>query len=108
MGLRITTDHTTAGTQGFAVHSADAQATYSNEDTNKNSGLNLVVGTIYYGFGNLTNYMVNSTTPWSSSTNFLGNTTNTFYNVTGLNWGTDYSFSASVLTEGGTTLLVVC
>jgi hypothetical protein len=51
--------------------------------------------------GNLTNYMVNSTTPWSSSTNFLGNTTNTFYNVTGLNWGTDYSFSASALTVRG-------
>jgi hypothetical protein len=206
MGLRITTDHTTAGTQGFAVHSADAQATYSNEDTNKNSGLNLVVGTIYYGFiikdvnsvtanlctdadrvtgcltvtsitasgsqtgmqyigvrnfadsahavtefsleniviwdgvsvaplytppptpdriddlsainiesntldliwtepglngGNITNYMINSTTPWSSATTFLANSTNLFYNVTGLNWGTDYSFSASVLTEGG-------
>jgi hypothetical protein len=51
--------------------------------------------------GNITNYMVNSTTPWSSSTNFLANTTSLFYNVTGLNWGTDYSFSASVLTEGG-------
>ncbi len=51
--------------------------------------------------GNVTNYMVNSTTPWSSTTNFLANTTSLFYNVTGLNWGTDYSFSASVLTEGG-------
>jgi hypothetical protein len=51
--------------------------------------------------GNVTNYMVNSTTPWSSSTTFLANSTNLFYNVTGLNWGTDYSFSASVLTEGG-------
>lgn len=51
--------------------------------------------------GNLTNYMVNSTTPWSSTTNFLANTTNVFYNVTGLTWGTDYSFSVSALTEGG-------
>ena len=51
--------------------------------------------------GNVTNYMVNSTTPWSSSTNFLANTTSLFYNVTGLTFGTDYSFSASVLTEGG-------
>lgn len=51
--------------------------------------------------GNLTNYMVNSTTPWSSTTNFLANTTNTYYNVTGLNFGTDYSFSVSALTENG-------
>lgn len=51
--------------------------------------------------GNLTNYMVNSTTPWSSTTSFLANTTNTYYNVTGLTFGTPYSFSVSALTENG-------
>lgn len=51
--------------------------------------------------GNVTNYMLNSTTPQSSVTSFLGNSTSLFFNVTGLDWGKGYSFSASVLTEGG-------
>jgi hypothetical protein len=72
--------------------------TYTNLSS---SGLDLIWTEPGLNTGNVTNYMVNSTSPHSSTTNFLSNSTNLYYNVTGLNWGTDYSFSSSVLTEGG-------
>ena len=51
--------------------------------------------------GNLTNYLINVTSPFGNPQTFLANTTNTYYNVTGRTFGTEYSFRVSVLTEGG-------
>jgi hypothetical protein len=51
--------------------------------------------------GNLTNYKVLMDTPWTTPTSFFANSTNIFYNATGLGWGTPFSFSVSALTEGG-------
>lgn len=51
--------------------------------------------------GNLTNYLVNMTSPWGNPLTFKANTTNTYLNVTGLVFGTDYSARVSALTEGG-------
>ena len=51
--------------------------------------------------GNLTNYLVNFTTPYGNPQTFRANTTNTYLNVTGLTFGTQYSFRVSALTEGG-------
>jgi hypothetical protein len=66
-----------------------------------NNSLDLIWTEPELGGGIVENYMINSTSPHSSTTTFLANTTSLFYNVTGLTWGTDYSFSASVLTDGG-------
>lgn len=49
----------------------------------------------------LVNYLVNSTTPTGDPLTFVGNTTSSFYNVTGLAANTAYSFRTSALTEGG-------
>ncbi len=84
--------------QNAPVPDAITDLTYANLDGNS---LDLIWTEPGLNGGNVTNYMVNSTTPWSSSTNFLANSTNLYYNVTGLPWGTEYSFSVSVLTEGG-------
>ena len=51
--------------------------------------------------GNLTNYLVNYTTPLGNPQTFLANTTNTYYNATSLTSKTPYSFRVSALTEGG-------
>lgn len=51
--------------------------------------------------GNLTNYLLNFTTPYGNPQTFLANTTNTFYYATGLTFGTDYSVRVSALTEIG-------
>lgn len=51
--------------------------------------------------GNVTNYLINYTTPFGDPQTFLANSTNLYYNVTGLVFGTDYSFRTSVLTEVG-------
>lgn len=51
--------------------------------------------------GNLTNYLLNSTTPHGTPLTFVVNVTNSDHIVTGLSLGTDYSFRVSALTEGG-------
>lgn len=51
--------------------------------------------------GNLTNYLINYTKPWGTPQTFLTNTTNTYFNVTGLTFATDYSYRVSALTESG-------
>ena len=72
--------------------------TYANLSTNT---LDLLWTEPGLNGGNLTNYLINYTTPWGSPQSFLANTTNTYYNVTGLTFNTDYSFMVSALTEGG-------
>ena len=52
-----------------------------------------------FGSGTFQNYTANSTTPWGAPLTFVGNTTSLFYNVTGLIFGTDYSFRVSAVTE---------
>lgn len=51
--------------------------------------------------GNLTNYLINSTTPHGNPQTFALNTTSLTPTITGLSIGTDYSFRASALTELG-------
>ena len=51
--------------------------------------------------GTLQNYVVNYTNPHGNPLTFVANTTNTYYNVTGLAFGTNYSFRVSSGTEGG-------
>jgi len=80
------------------IPNAVTDLTFANLD---NNSVDLIWTEPGLNNGTVVNYMVNSTTPWGSSTNFLANSTNLYYNVTGLNFGTPYSFSASVLTEGG-------
>ena len=52
-----------------------------------------------FGSGTFQNYTANSTTPWDQPLTFVGNTTSLFYNVTGLTFGTQYSFRVSAVTE---------
>ena len=52
-----------------------------------------------FGSGTFQNYTANYTTPWGAPLTFVGNTTGLFYNVTGLSFGTDYSFRVSAVTE---------
>ena len=52
-----------------------------------------------FGSGTFQNYTANSTTPHGAPLTFVGNTTSLFYNVTGLTFGTDYSFRVSAVTE---------
>ena len=52
-----------------------------------------------FGSGTFQNYTANYTTPWGQPLTFLGNTTSLFYNVTGLTFGTQYSFRVAALTE---------
>ena len=52
-----------------------------------------------FGSGTFQNYTANSTTPHGAPLTFLGNTTGLFLNVTGLTFGTDYSFRVSAVTE---------
>lgn len=49
----------------------------------------------------LINYLINYTSPHGTPSTFLANTTNTYYNVTGLLFGTEYSYRVSALTAGG-------
>lgn len=72
--------------------------TYANLSTN---ALDLLWTQPNLNGGNLTNYLINYTTPFGNPQTFLANTTNTYYNVTGLIHGTDYSFRVSALTEAG-------
>ena len=72
--------------------------TYANLSTNS---LDLLWTQPGLNGGNLTNYLINYTTPFGNPQTFLANTTNTYYNVTGLTFGTDYSFRVSALTEAG-------
>lgn len=51
--------------------------------------------------GTLENYLINFTTPHGVPVTFLANSTNLYYNVTGINFGTDYSYRVSALTEWG-------
>lgn len=52
-----------------------------------------------FGSGTFQNYTANYTTPWGAPLTFLGNTTSLFLNVTGLTFGTDYSFRVAARTE---------
>lgn len=72
--------------------------TYANLSTNS---LDLLWTQPALNGGNLTNYLINYTTPWGNPQTFLANTTNTYYNVTSLTFGSDYSFRVSALTEAG-------
>lgn len=58
-----------------------------------------------FGTGTFQTYTINYTTPWGTPLTFLANTTNTYYNVTGLTFGTDYSFRVAARTDvaGNTT-----
>lgn len=52
-----------------------------------------------FGSGTFQNYTANYTTPYGQPLTFLGNTTSLFYNVTGLTFGTQYSFRVSAVTQ---------
>ena len=54
-----------------------------------------------FGGGTFVNYVFNYTTPWGAPLTFVGNTTNTYYNMTGLTFGTDYSFRIAAATTSG-------
>ncbi len=51
------------------------------------------------GTGTFQTFTLNSTTPFGAPLTFNQNTTNIFANVTGLTFGTDYSFRAALVTE---------
>lgn len=52
-----------------------------------------------FGSGTFQTYTINYTTPWGEPVTFLANSTNLYYNVTGLTFGTDYSFRVAARTE---------
>ena len=52
-----------------------------------------------FGSGTFQNYTANYTSPYDQPETFLGNTTGLFLNVTGLTFGTQYSFRVSAVTE---------
>ena len=54
-----------------------------------------------FGSGTFLNYVFNYTTPWGAPLTFVANTTNTYYNMTGLTFGTDYSFRIAAATTSG-------
>ena len=53
------------------------------------------------GTGTFQAFVINYTTPFGNPLTHLANTTNTYYNVTGLVFGTQYSFRVSSATELG-------
>lgn len=52
-----------------------------------------------FGAGTFQTYTINYTTPHGDPVSFLANSTNLYYNVTGLTFGTDYSFRVAARTE---------